>query len=238
VISHIQDRLDFLLDTEKPHFAAWLWVAYHSRSRHPEKPAGTPLHYMSDFGSPGLARYLVSKQPQYLLDIDENLGAPLHEAAAHANMEVFQILLEQCVDIDFRDLEDRTPLHRAAYLGRVEKCRILVERGADVNARDVNGKTPLHKVLVDLYRDAADRYFDVIQFLFSLGVDVDSQDKDGSTPLHIASYEECFKAVKILLEHGADARKQNNAGEAPIQVTPRSGKHEEDMIQLLSRHVQ
>ena len=95
VISHIQDRPDFLLDTEKPHFAAWHWVASHSGRRHPEKPTGNPLRYMWGFGSPGLARCLISKQPQYLLDIVENLGAPLHETAAHANMEVFQILLEQ-----------------------------------------------------------------------------------------------------------------------------------------------
>jgi len=234
VISHIQDRLDFLLDTEKPHFAAWCWLASRTGRRHPEKPTGNPLHYMSDLGSPGLARYLISKQPQYLHAAVDQLGTPLHQAAAHPNAEVFLILLGQCVDVDVRDFEDRTPLHRAAYTGRVEKCRILVERGADVNARDVYGQTPLHRVTQDLPWDPHDCYIDLIRFFLRLGADMDSQDEDHSTPLHIASDEGCLEAVKVLLEHGADARMENNEGQTPIQVA--SGGYEEEIMHLLSRH--
>ena len=212
MISHIQDRLDLLLDTEKPHFAAWRWVASNSERRHPKKPTGNPLHYMLDFGSPGLVRYLISKHQQYLYVTVDELGTPLHSAAAHGNAEVFRILLAQCVDVDVRSFNDQTPLHRAAYSGRVEKCRILVERGADVNTRDMKGRTPLHRVLLDLASNPDDRYIDVIRFFLRHGADVDAQDTCHFTPLHIASRHGCLKAVKIL----TDARVKNNAGQTPI----------------------
>jgi hypothetical protein len=236
VISHIQDRLDLLLDTEKPHFAAWRWVASNSRFHHPERPMGNPLHYMWNFGSPGLVRYLISKQPQYLHAIVDGFGTPLHEAAGHVNADIFLVLLEQCIDVDMRDFEDRTPLHRAAYWGAFENCRILVEHGADVNARDTNGQTPLHRVLDCLGPDPANCYVDSIQFFISHGADVDARDTDHCTLLHFASREGCLEAVMILLKHGADAHMKNNKGETPVQVA--NGGYEEEIIQLLSRHAQ
>lgn len=240
VISHMQDRIDLLLDTEMPHFAAWHWVASpsHSRGHHPEQPMGNPLHYMSDFGSPGLARYLISKHPQYLYDAVGRLGTPLHAAAAaaHTNAEVFRSLLGQYADVDVRDLKDGTPLYQVAFWGRLEACRGLIEQGADVNARGVNSWTPLHRVVFRIPEDPEDRYIDVIRFFLRHGADVNAQDAEHSTPLHIASREGCLKAVDILLEHGADARMKNNEGQTPNQVA--RGKYEEEIMQLLSTHAQ
>jgi len=238
VISHIQDRIDLLLDTEKPHFAAWHWMASGLNGFHPEQPTGNPLHYMSGFGSPGLARYLISKHPQYLYVAVDELGTPLHTAAAaaHTNAEVFRILLGQCADVDVRDLNGRTPLYQVAYWGRLEVCRSLIEHGADVNARGVNSWTPLHRVLILIDEDLDDRYIDVIRFLLRHGADVNAKDAEHSTPLHIASREGCLKAVEILLEHGADARMKNNEGQTPNQVA--QGKYEEEIMQLLSTHAQ
>ena len=236
VISHIQDSIDLLLDTEKPHFAAWRWVASDSSSPHPEQPRGNPLHYMWEFGSPGLARYLISKQPQYLHLTVDGLGAPLHEAAAHGNTEIFRVLLEQCVYVDIRDFDHSTPLHRAAYWGRFEHCQILVERGADVNARDVNIQTPLHKVFLHILADADDRYLDVTRFFLMHGADLDALDTDHSTPLHVASREGYLKGVKILLEHGADARMKNDESQTLGQVA--HGRYGEEIMQLLSSHAQ
>ena len=238
VISHIQDRIDLLLDTEKPYFAAWHWIAYGSGSHHPGQPTGNPLHYMSDFGSPGLARYLISKHPQYLYVAVDKLGTPLHTAAkgAHTNAEVFRILLGQYADVDVRNPQGGTPLHQVAFWGRLETCRSLIERGADINTRDVNSETPLHRVVDRLPDDPDDCYIDVIRFFLRHGADVDAQDANHLTPLHIASREGCLKAVEVLLEHGADARMKNDEGQTPIQVT--SGRHKEEIMQLLSRHAQ
>jgi len=238
VISHTQDRIDLLLDTEKPHFAAWHWMASGLRGIHPEQPTGNPLHHMSDFGSPGLARYLISKHPQYLYAAVDKLGTPLHTAAAaaHTNPEVFRVLLGQYADADVRDLKGDTPLYQVAFWGRLEACRSLIEHGADVNVRCVNSWTPLHRVLIRIPEDPEDRYIDVIRFFLRHGADVGAQDAEHSTPLHIASREGCLKAVEILLEHGADARMKNNEGQTPIQVS--SGRYEEEITQLLSRHAQ
>ena len=39
---------------------------------------------------------------------------------------------------------------------------------------------------------------------------------DGWTPLHLASYKGDFEIVRVLLDHGASANTENNAGETPL----------------------
>ena len=236
VISQIQDGINYLLDTEKPHFAAWVWVAMVVQTDHPQQPEGNPLHYIAELGSSSLARHLISKHPEYLHTSVGDLGTPLHQAAGSSHLDVFKILVEQYVDVDVRDFDDRTPLHRAAYWGRFDVSRILIDRGADINARSRLGRTPLHRAVDDLADGANDFYFDVIAFLLGHGAEVNAQDNDHSTPLHDASFEGCTRAVQILLEHAADAHMENNAGQTPFQVASAQGA--EAVMRLLLGHTQ
>jgi cytohesin len=235
VISQIQDGIEDLLDTEKPHFGAWVWIAGFWEGS-PKQPEGNPLHYIAKLGSSSLARHLISKHPEYLHTTVDDIGTPLHEAADSDHVEVFEILVEQYVDVDVRDFEDRTPLHRAAFHGRFDISRILIERGADINARNGLGQTPLHRIIDKLYDGFGDIYFDMISFLLGHGADVNAQDKYDRTPLDIASRFGCTKAVQILLEHGADAHIENNQGRTPFQVASERNKH--GVMQLLSGHAQ
>ena len=234
VISQIQDGIDRLLDTEKPHFGTW--VAIYRQTFPLQQPEGNPLHYIATLGSSSLARHLISKHPEYLHTRVGHLGTPLHQAATSGHVEVFEILVEQYVDVDVRDFEDRTPLHRAAYWGHIDISRILIDRGADINARNRLGQTPLHRIMESLGDNSGDSFFDMISFLLGHGADVDAQDNDDRTPLHIASSNECTKAVQILLEHGADAHMENNAGQTPFQVASAENTH--GVMRLLSGHTQ
>lgn len=47
-------------------------------------------------------------------------------------------------------------------------------------------------------------------------VDVNARRTDGWTPLHVASYLRRLEIVRALLDHGASANAENNAGEAPL----------------------
>jgi len=236
VISQIQDGIDRLLDTEKPYFGAWVWMANLIGTDYPEQPEGNPLHYIAGLGSSSLARHLISKHPEYLHTRVGDLGTPLHEAANSDHVEVFEILVEQYVDVDVRGFEDLTPLHRAAYWGHFDMSRILIDRGADINARNRLGQTPLHRVVDGLPDSAHDFYFDVMAFLLGHGAEVNAQDNDHSTPLHVASFWGCTKAVQILLEHGADTHMENDAGQTPFQVA--SAQKKEAVMRLLLGHTQ
>jgi hypothetical protein len=236
VISQIEDGIDRLLDTEKPHFGAWVWIAVIRTTSSPEQPEGNPLHYIAELGSSSLARHLISKHPEYLHTRVDHLGTPLHQAVHSSHVEVFEILVEQYVDVDVRDFKDRTPLHLAAYNGCFDISRILIGRGADINARNGKGQTPLHRVVDRLVDISNDFYFDVLAFLLGHGADVNAQDNDHSTPLHIASYWGCTKAVQMMLEHGADPHMKNDAGQTPFQVA--SAREEEAVMGLLLGHTQ
>ncbi len=213
VLSHIQDGIDHLLDPDKPHFAAWLWLCGNlSWGRFPK---AVPLYYVAELGFYGLVEHLISKYPDDVFSGDE-YGDPLHAALGEGHEDVSELLLAHSVDVDIRDSTGRTPLHLAAYEGFFEVTRILIKRDADINARCNKGKTPLHQALRGVYDYLNDRYFDVICFLLEHGADVDAQDRHHSTPLHRACYEGCITAAQLLLEYGANTHVRNDDGQTPL----------------------
>jgi ankyrin repeat protein len=213
VLSRIQDGIDHLLDPDKPHFAAWLWLRrILSWGRFPD---AVPIYYVAEFGFYGLVKHLISKHPDDVCSGDE-YGNPLHAALEEGHEDVSELLLAHSVDVDIRDCMGRTPLHLAAYEGLFEVTRTLIERNADINARNNKGKTPLHEALRGVYDRLNVRYFNVIRLLLEHGADVDAPDRHLSTPLHLACYEGCVTAALLLLEHGANTHVRNNYGRTPL----------------------
>eukprot|EP00438_Fugacium_kawagutii_P031466 Skav222635 [mRNA] locus=scaffold10:209075:226052:+ [translate_table: standard] len=71
----------------------------------------------------------------------------LHVAAAEANLEDLQRLLEaEDLDVNAVDAWDETALHMAGGRGSLEACQLLIEAKADVNAVNANDETPLKLV--------------------------------------------------------------------------------------------
>ena len=77
-----------------------------------------------------------------------------------------------------------------------ELVRWLVEQGLDINSRDSRKTTPLY-VQVSYANCCYDTFLE-------LGADIHARDMSGETPLHQAALHGNAKAVKYLLEHGAD----------------------------------
>ena len=213
VLSRIQDGIDHLLDSDKPHFAAWLWLRGNiSWGRFPE---AVPLSYVAEFGFYGLVKHLISKNPDDVCSVNK-YGSPLHAALKEGHEDVSELLLAHIVDVDIRDCMGRTPLHLAAYEGLFEVTRTLIECNADINARSNKGKTPLHESLRGVYDHLNVQYFNVIRLLLEHDADVDAPDRHLSTPLHLACYEGSVTAALLLLEHGAKTHVRNNYGQTPL----------------------
>jgi len=219
VLSHIRDGVDDLLDADKSHFAVWFWIRRGRWSN--ERPHVTPLYYVSARGYRGLVDYLISKRPEDM-NVKGYNGTPLHAALEGRHVDVAQLLLRHCVDVDVRGYEDLTPLHLAAYHGFLGVTRTLVERNADINARDSSGDTPLHRA-VDEWFDQSERAqacrLDVVNFLLEHGADPDAKNDHHSTPLHQASYHGSVKAAQWMLEHGANTHARNEKGRTPLHRT-------------------
>ena len=79
--------------------------------------------------------------------------------------------------------------------------RHLVAEGLDVDAPDLHGRTPLW-IRAQQGRPAQ------IPLLLSLGADIEARDEghEGCGPLHAAAVGLHADTVRVLLEHGADAR--------------------------------
>jgi len=234
VMSHIQDGIGYLLDTEKPHFAVWLWIraGNHRFDYFPQQPKAVSLYYVAEFGFLRMAQYLISKRPQDMNVSSCAPGTPLYAALTKGRTEISQLLLGHYPDVDIRNSDGQSPLHLAAYNGILKIIPMLVERGADVNARDRRGQTPLHKILRGLKVHAT---FDMVRFLLANNADVNIQDYDHDTPLHvITSHYGSPELARLLLEHGANIHARNRKGETPLHQSCASGRLE--VTRLLLKH--
>lgn len=89
-----------------------------------------------------------------------------------------------------------TPLMYLAVMGETERARDLIRRGALVNRP---GWTPLHYA-------ASRARLDTARMLLEQGAEVNARAPDGATPLMMAAYAGSEAMVRLLLEHGGDAR--------------------------------
>ena len=224
VLSHILDGVDYLLDTDKSHFAVWVRIRPLRNLLDSESELQQdviPLYYVATRGYRGLVDHLISKRPDDV-NIRGAHGTPLHGALYGAHANVAQLLLEYCVDVDVRDRENQTPLHVAAHYGFLDVTRMLVERNADINARSGSGNTPLYRTMSQWHTQSEstqDGRLDVAKFLLEHGADPDAKNDFLETPLQEASWFGSVKGAQLMLEHGASIHTRNKTGQTLLHQT-------------------
>ncbi|KAJ0080774.1 hypothetical protein Patl1_10332 [Pistacia atlantica] len=92
--------------------------------------------------------------------------------ANERDLEGINELLDSGIDVNFRDIDDRTALHVAACQGFTEVVELLLQRGADVDPKDRWGSSPLSDAIY--YKN-----HDVIQLLEKHGA------KSLMAPMHV-----------------------------------------------------
>ena len=78
-------------------------------------------------------------------DIDP--GVRLMYAANEGDLDGIKELLDSGVDVNFRDIDDRTALHVAACQGFSNVVKLLIENEAQVDPKDRWGSTVCHQIL-------------------------------------------------------------------------------------------
>ena len=71
-------------------------------------------------------------------------SSPIHLVSSKGNTPAMDRLLDNGVDVNRRDSEERTPLHCSCQQGHLEATRLLLVRGANADAAAQKGATPLH----------------------------------------------------------------------------------------------
>ncbi len=229
VSSRIKDGMECLFDTDKPHFATWLWIyedpwISSMPTMCPEKPEVVPLYYAARFGFRNLAEHLITEHPEHVNAQGGPQTSPMHVAAREGNTDILLLLLEHGAAVNSRDIYDQTPLHRASGNADLDAGQCLLDHGADINSRDSDGWTPLHVAMVGGYVEFA-------RMLLERGAEIDARNVSGEAPLHVAARWGGIRAVQLLLEFGADVDVRDRSGNTPSQLTEL-----EEIVKLLSEY--
>lgn len=98
------------------------------------------------------------------------------------------------------DFIERYWITNAIDSGSLESIRWMLSKKVILDFRNDEGYTPL---LSAIDREQPDRY-EVLELLISNGAPINKRGLNDWTPLHMAAARNDVKAIKILIEHGAD----------------------------------
>ncbi|RVE55310.1 hypothetical protein evm_000208 [Chilo suppressalis] len=193
----------------------------------------TVVHWATVCGEVGALRAVLAGGADAATP-DQHGGYPLHYAAQMcgapaatdhqsrgAALEVLRALVrEGGARVDVRDADGRTPLLWAASAGSAAAVLALHQAGARVDDADRDGLTALHCA-------SARGHTEALETLVGLcGARVDVADSHGCTPLHYAAALGHADATAALLQHGADAHRQDKRGRSPAHTAAAKGQIE------------
>ncbi len=114
------------------------------------------------------------------------MSSAKHEAFIQAcrdkNYVMASTLVDDGLDLEFRDREGRYPMHYAAALCFPEAVDLLIRKGANIECRDHNGNTPLSDAVFH-----GQGRTEVIQKLLECGANPEANNHHGISPKSLAS---------------------------------------------------
>jgi ankyrin repeat protein len=245
----LKKAMEYLFDSDKPHFATWLELhnidirhthythahtvidltSSHSSLAAPSPPNASPLYYAALCGFQDLVEHLVIKHPQHVNTNGGWYGTPLAVALAGKHFQTAKFLHDNGAHLDVHSDTD-TLLYSAAWYGDLEMVQVLLSYEVDVNARGDHGWTALH----DAASSGSQLSPDVARILLDHGTDVNARATNNSTPLHIAAREESVEVVRVLLEHGGIVDAEDEEGRTPLHRAAGNGSVE--LVRMLLEH--
>jgi len=118
---------------------------------------------------------------QFTIKFDK--GTVFLSAVASADIDEVIKLLDEGVDIDYRNNDGLTALHQACIDENEEMVNLLIERDANIEAVDNEGWTPLHAA-------ASAGNVDIAQILVDNGANLAAVNNEGEVPLDLAEEDE------------------------------------------------
>lgn len=137
-------------------------------------------------------------------------------------LDTMELLVHAGLDVNYQEPKSKyvTLLNWAVVKNNVKLVTKLLLLGADPNAIDFDGMTSLHYAILYGSNDK------VVQRLILGKAKVNVIDEVGNTPLHYIVMKNCgnkeIRVINVLLQNGANLRRQNNRGETPYQIASRN----------------
>ncbi|ETI31111.1 hypothetical protein PPTG_06539 [Phytophthora nicotianae INRA-310] len=150
-----------------------------------------------------------------------------HAAVKVGDVSKLQKLLDNGVNLDAKDEDERTPLHWACATGRLDVAEfLLVCAKATVNVQDDAGWTPLMSA-------ASAGHGDIVGLLLSKGANANLPNENGQIPLHYHRGRQ--EVAELLLDYTRDVNQADNTGSTPL-MRAIGGKPSPVVIALLLDH--
>ena len=201
-----------LLDRDRHHFAAWVWIYDKDResqrsldSETPLQPSGLPIYYAALWDFPALVEWLATTRSQ---DVNENgghYGTPLCAAAARGCLGVAQVLVKYGAQVNVAGGDGWSPLLWASDGGRLEILQLMLDHRADINFRDPSNRTPL-----SLAWESG--HMEIVMFLLEHDADPNVWEAGKGTVLIKALQREDLEFAELLLTYRADVNAQDGDG--------------------------
>lgn len=159
-----------------------------------------------------------------MIAIAPDINNPLIKAIYDDKIKDVKKLVAQGFDVNAQDEDfySRTALHVAVSDNKLAFVKLLLNAGADVNVLDDEGETPLMMIEEETSEE-------IIKLLINYGAKLDLQSKEYKrTALINVAMTDNFKAMRILIEAGADVNLRDADGESALDIVDN-----EDIEQLL-----
>lgn len=185
----------------------------------------------------------------------------LHTAIVFSNSDIFNLLLENYINVNLKDKQGCTPAHLCVSYNRLGFLKMLIRHNADLKIKNNDGQTPLYKACLlgkenmiallleslsfDLYEEDNNEetiFMGLVRsrnlnLLNKVIVDKDIIDKPnfkGEAPIHIAAKSGDVKVLDYLITHGAFVNLKTNQGETPLFYAIKARSY--DCVDLLLQH--
>ncbi len=154
------------------------------------------------------------------------------------DVDCARLLIKAGADIYTKNNNNETLLMNACS---AEYAQFLIDKGLDVNAVDDDGNTPLTTCVSCRFKDDPEGELDTLQVLLKAGANADAADNDSDTALMILAdlsrlkrpIEFTKKAIKALLDAGANPLKENKKGKSALSIAEKAGNAE--VIKMLTK---
>ena len=220
VLSRAEDAMTHLLDRNRHHFAAWVWVYDMDResqrsmdSESPLQPRGLPIYYATLWDFPGLVEWLATTRSQ---DVNENggyYGTPLCAAAARGCLGVAQVLVKYGAQVDAAGGNGWSPLLWASDSGCLEIVQLMLDHCAGINFRDPSNRTPLSLAWEN-------GHIEIVMLLLEHDADPNVWEDGKGTVLIKALEREDLEFAELLLTYRADVNAQDGNGLSLLDLAP------------------
>jgi urea transporter len=154
----------------------------------------------------------IRNKPSHAGLADYDLRSLLHEAVEHEHADIVDMLLAFGADSSPVDRWGTTPLWAAILHARFDIAEKLLKYGARHMRSEVEVATYLCELAVTPDPDLLSKLLCAVS---AGNCNPSAADYDLRTPLHVAAQARNVDAVRILLEHGADAAARDRWGNVP-----------------------